>query len=107
MKNIYEAASRVLIWLRLLPTGNRSGLGVIYSLLNGKDAQRAQDDERSRLVLSEAERKGYGLPGLFESVRDPACKAFTNLLEWAWFTRVWTIQELTVSRDAIVMEGYY
>ncbi|KAI9775711.1 MAG: hypothetical protein M1839_000913 [Geoglossum umbratile] len=105
MKNIYEAASRVLIWLG--PIENHSGLGVIHSLLNAKDAQEAQDDQRSWLVLSEAERKGYGLPGLIQSVTDPAYKAFANLLERAWFTRIWIIQELAVSRDAIVMEGFY
>jgi len=107
MKNIYEAASRVLIWLGPLPIGNRSGLGVIRSFLNAKDAQKAQDDQRPWLVLSEAERKGYGLPRLIESVTDPAYIAFANLLERAWFTRVWIIQELAVSRDAIVIEDFH
>jgi len=107
MKNIYEAASRVLIWLGPLPIGNRGGLGVIRSLLNAKDAQKAQDDQQPWLVLSEAERKGYGLPSLIGSVTDPAYIAFANLLERAWFTRVWIIQELAVSRDAIVIEDSY
>jgi hypothetical protein len=107
MKKIYEAASLVLIWLGPLPTGKSSGLGVIRSLLNAKNEQEAQDDQRSWLVLTDAERKGYGLPVLWESVTDPAYIAFANLLEWAWFTRVWIIQELAVSHDAIVMEGFY
>lgn len=81
MKNIYEAASLVLIWLGPLPIGNRSGLGVVRSLLNAKNAQEAQDDHRSWLVLTDAERKDYGLPGLLKSVTDPAYIAFANLLE--------------------------
>ncbi|PMD32423.1 HET-domain-containing protein [Hyaloscypha variabilis F] len=106
MRNIYEAASHVLIWLGPLPTGNHGGLGVIRGLLNAKSAQEVRDDRRSWLVLTDAERKDYGLPGFLESVRgDPAYIAFANLLERAWFTRVWIIQELAVSRDAIVIEG--
>jgi hypothetical protein len=107
MKNIYEAASHVLIWLGPFWIGNSGGLGMVRSLLNAKDAQKAQDDQRSWLVLSEAERKGYGLPGLFKVLKDPAYIAFANLLERAWFTRVWIIQELAVSGDAIVMEDFY
>jgi hypothetical protein len=107
MKHIYEAANLVLIWLGPLPIANRSGLGVLFGLLNAKRAQEAQGDQRSWLVLTDAERKGYGLPGLFQSVSDPAYIAFANLLERAWFTRVWIIQVLAVSRDAIVLEGSY
>jgi len=105
MKNIYEAASLVLIWLGSLPIRNSSGLGVIHSFLNAKRAQEAQHDQRSWLVLTDAERKRYGLPGLWKSVT-PEYLAFANLLERAWFTRVWIIQDLAVSHDAIVIEGF-
>jgi hypothetical protein len=107
MRNIYEAASLVLIWLGPLPIGNYSGVGVIHSLLHVKHAQEARNDRRSWLVLTNAERKECSIPDLLKSMKDPAYIAFANLLERVWFTRVWIIQELAVSRDAIVMEGMF
>jgi hypothetical protein len=45
----------------------------------------------------------YGLPDIL----DPAYPALAALLERAWFTRVWIIQELAVSQQAVVLCGEY
>lgn len=102
MRRIYESARRVLVFLG--PTDDDvEGMRLIPLLLAAKEHQTAQGDERRFWELGPTGQAEYGLPDAL----DPAYGALGRLLQRPWFSRVWIIQELAVSRDAVVICGMH
>jgi hypothetical protein len=103
MRTIHGAALHVLIWLGSSSEDSWRATSLVPRLLRAKEAQSAQSDERRYYQLGPEGWQDYGLPDIL----DPAYPALAALLERAWFTRVWIIQELAVSRQAVVLCGEY
>ena len=101
MRRIYEAAQRVLIWLGPSSTDSWRAMALVPRLLRAKQAQAAANDKRRFYELNVEGQKAYDLPYII----DPAYPALAALLDRAWFSRVWIIQELAVSREAVVLCG--
>ena len=101
MRNIYEAARRTLIWLGPSSADSWRAMALVPRLLRAKNAQAAARDERRFFELNVKGQETYDLPYIL----DPAYPALAALLDRAWFSRVWIIQELAVSRDAVVLCG--
>ncbi len=101
MRNIYEAARRILVWLGADSANSWRAMALVPRLLRAKKAQAAARDERRFFELKVAGQKTYDLPYIL----DPAYPALAALLDRAWFSRVWIVQELAVSRDAVVICG--
>ena len=101
MRKIYEAAQRVLIWLGPSSTDSWRAMDLLPRLLHAKQAQASADDKRRFYELNVEGQKAYNLPYIL----DPAYPELAALLDRAWFSRVWIIQELAVSREAVVLCG--
>src|SRR5206468_1593908 len=71
-------------------------------LLPAKKAQTARNDKRLFYQMKVNAWKEYDL-----QVNDEAYSAFGKMLDCPWFTRVWNIQELAVSKKAVVQRGFH
>jgi hypothetical protein len=65
-------------------------------------AQAARDDKRLFYEMKVKDWKEYDL-----QVYDEAYSAFGKMLDCPWFTRVWIIQELAISKKAVVQWGFH
>jgi hypothetical protein len=94
IKDIFEKAERVLIWLGEEGDDSQHAISVA-----GELAQAYRD----------VELRGNGAPkafGRFDMLSEqPRIRALGQLVTRQWFRRVWVIQELAVSRDALVLCG--
>ena len=109
MRDIYSSCWRVVIWL-----GEHDALTA--SALEGIEfmASRAQNREQFNYYdwrkvrrAQDAEGAGRYLPlnGVTEILTSAA--ALTSFFSRPWFTRVWVIQELTLSARAVAICGKY
>ena len=100
MRQIYERAGKVNIWLG--PAGNNSdaALGLVQHLNTAEDLDKIAGIQSRNLW--DLDQHHYGLPlttarvwyDLFDVLRRP------------WFTRAWVIQEMAVSSNAVVICGH-
>jgi hypothetical protein len=101
MREIYENAIQTLIWLG---GGEGDDLNAVFDLL--KSLATAQQrrrsctppDKRTIYELSSAEVAEYNLP----KATDKIWKTFQILFLRPWFSRLWVIQEVNVSKSAAV-----
>ena len=104
MRQIFERAEFVFIWL-----GNdtpRADAEKAYSLFPklielGKAAVDAKDTRDALEMIRDGDFDRFGIPNL----RDQAWRSFAELLERPWFQRVWIIQEVVVSKLALLCCG--
>jgi hypothetical protein len=101
MRRIYTSAHRVLIWLGPNSGNSWEAMMLIPKLLRAKEIQAAKNSTRIFMEMGAQEKKDLGLPLDMNSAY-PALRA---LLKRTWFTRMWIIQEVAVSREAILVCG--
>src|SRR4051794_38362242 len=101
MRKVYETASNGLISLGPVDDGaartRTLSWDLMRRLLPAKKAQTARNDKRLFYQMKVNAWKEYDL-----QVNDEAYSAFGKMLDCPWFTRVWNIQELAVSKKAVV-----
>ena len=101
MRQIYEGARKTRIWLG--PSDDKTGkaFSLMHKLVSAHSLQTASNDTRSYFEMGVQGQTKYGLPNILDS----SFKAFSALLEREWFTRVWIIQEVAVSKEAAMWCG--
>jgi hypothetical protein len=96
MKDIYQAASRTLVWLGPGTDQTRKGFELVPYLLG---ANLAFDENQPMIYSPLLERRLTHLSfGALQNRRD-LYSAFRQLDGLPYFSRMWIIQELVVSRD--------
>lgn len=101
MRQIYEGAKETRVWLGRADEHTLNAWNLIRQLVSAKKAQDTKKDTRFYYQMSSKGQREYGLPYALDS----SYKAFPALLEREWFTRVWIIQEVAVSKKVTVMCG--
>jgi len=101
MRRIYVSARRVLIWLGPSSGDSWEAMMLIPKLLRAKDIQAAKNSTKRFIEMGTQDKKDLGLPLDMNS----AYPALGALLKRTWFTRMWIIQEVAVSREAILVCG--
>ncbi|KAH6673315.1 heterokaryon incompatibility [Halenospora varia] len=104
MRSIYEQAEKVIIWLRIPATPTMSDAHSASELMKYLSALF----EMSILTLDWG--KGSKIQNAFLSLGDPdmICDGkiwtyLSSLFKSSWFERLWVIQELAASKDAVVL----
>ncbi|KAJ2898048.1 HET-domain-containing protein [Zalerion maritima] len=97
MARIYGAAERVVVWLGPAVDGSDLVPALVSRLASLWD-ERDEDDTR---LVTRDETERHGIPAR----HDPAWAAFLALLRRPWTARVWVIQEVALSRRAVVVCG--
>ncbi|OCK73367.1 HET-domain-containing protein [Lepidopterella palustris CBS 459.81] len=99
MRSIYECSTRVVVWL-----GQHAKSAQGVDLLT-RIQQLALEDYGKMVgrdqALGPEDLRALGLP----SVNSTEWRALDSLFGREWFTRVWIIQELVVSKDSLVICG--
>jgi len=94
MCQIYNGAQETQIWLGKRDANTYKAFSLMYKLASAHQIQTEKKDTRFYYQLGVKGQKEYGLPDMFDS----SFKAFSEFLEREWFTRVWIIQEVAVSK---------
>ncbi|RTE68587.1 hypothetical protein BHE90_017035 [Fusarium euwallaceae] len=98
MRQIYKEAKKVIVWLG--PQADNSDLALDLLQKLSSIRQKHFDFAPYGVILRENLSKA-GLPDVFE----PAWAAVNSLLGRSWFSRVWVIQEVAVSKDSSIRCG--
>jgi len=99
MRKIYRQAHTVKIWLGEDSEGDATeAFGLVKMLAN---ARNHLGSEATHISLESPRLGRYGIP----QIADPIWQKLLRLLERQWFYRVWIIQEVAVSRRAVVYWG--
>lgn len=105
MCNIYSKAVRTLVWLGpAFPSSSEAWDLVenIYSLFRARHPTTESIDDVPGHIYSDSYHASSGLP----SWDQPAWLSFRQLLELRWFSRIWIVQEVTLSAlDPIIIHG--
>jgi len=104
MREIYERGIGTWIWLGRADKRMVEGFGLLITLLFVRDKRTEKNDNRPFSQMSWEEMEELGLP---HPIISSAYKSLSLLLSRPWFSRVWVIQELALSRNAIVQCGPY
>jgi heterokaryon incompatibility protein (HET) len=98
MRQIYEEAKKVIVWLG--PQRDNSDLALDLLQKLSSIRQKPFDFAPYGVILLKDLSKA-GLPDAF----DPAWAAVNSLLGRSWFSRVWVIQEVAVSKYSSIRCG--
>lgn len=112
MRNIYQAARRVLIWLG-------DGCVETHRAISWVSSHSEIDEMGLEHLMKTARTIMDGCPepnvdvgddvldgeGTFQDRRLELLKGFENLLSRPWWSRVWVIQEVVVNSDVTIMCG--
>jgi Heterokaryon incompatibility protein (HET) len=103
MRKIYESGERTLIWLGLGDDDTYHAFRLMDLLLRAQRDMAASSDERTYLQIQQqkSEEPYYELPMVFNKI----WAAYYRFLGRDWFTRVWIIQEVSVSKNPVVICG--
>lgn len=102
MRQIYEKAKRVVIWLGEEAENSELGLGLIPKLHKVYQKREVSGDKRVFLHLQDAGMQAiYDLP----SREGVAIPALLRILKRPWFERGWIIQEVAVAMSIQVQCG--
>jgi hypothetical protein len=103
MRDIYSHARQTTVWLGDSSVNSYSAMALIPRLaLVRKQIEEAGPEEHHRLIAKAA--NGY-IPNNLPPISDPGYRGIALLLHRPWFSRVWIIQELAVSKLPIVQCG--
>ncbi|KAI4161898.1 MAG: hypothetical protein LQ342_004464 [Letrouitia transgressa] len=110
MKNIYEKARQVIIWLGELGDGGRAGLQLVKNpILGGMGSSSwKQNRELGDPVLqnfSSSWSSSIAIQRTAENSLESQYGYLSEILERPWWTRAWIIQEVTVASKAVVRCG--
>jgi hypothetical protein len=105
MKSIYQQAIRTVIWLPIDDGAAVAAKSLINELyhLSEMDEERIKP-EQDDMVENMAKKEDHTQPHLLIPTQDDArWRAFDMFLKLPWFTRVWIIQEVALSRNSPTM----
>ncbi|MCJ1234855.1 hypothetical protein MMC14_002818 [Varicellaria rhodocarpa] len=99
MRQIYQYSTRVIVWLGEHTQDSEQGIDLILSIQKLAES----DDKMSAFAqaLAPDDLPKLNLP----SVDSGEWGSLDNIFWRPWFTRIWIIQELAVSNDALVICG--
>ncbi|KAF6819012.1 ankyrin and het domain protein [Colletotrichum plurivorum] len=101
MDHIYKLASRVDIWLGSVAEEHHP-TEVSRLIQTMADNTLADHEYASEATLFDGDAlRKYGLEGVPEPIWD----AFIAFFDRKWFNRVWVVQEIALSKDAVVLWG--
>ena len=102
MRQIYENAERVVVWLGEDTNHSDLGMALVPKLIEADKKRNESGDTRDISELKTAGlRDIYGLP----MRNHDAWKGFFGILNRAWFERGWVIQEVAVGTSIMVYCG--
>ena len=101
MGNTYEGAARTLIWLGHTADGSDRVMESLPALTIHLQSQSVDEAERLGSSDPRAVLKHYGLP--WSGSRNWA--AIQSLFKRPWFYRLWTLQEIVLAQNPIVICG--
>ncbi|RBR13204.1 hypothetical protein FVER53590_09886 [Fusarium verticillioides] len=105
MCSIYSKAVKTLIWLGPAFTSSFEAWGLvgnIYSIFRAHHPTSQSIDDVAGHIYSDEYHIKCGLP----SWNQPVWSSFRMLLELRWFSRIWVVQEVTLSAlDPIIIHG--
>jgi hypothetical protein len=101
MGSTYEGAARTLIWLGHTADGSDRVMESLPALTIHLQSQSVDEAERLSTSDSRAVLKHYGLP--WSGSRNWA--AIQSLFKRPWFYRLWTLQEIVLAQNPIVICG--
>lgn len=100
MRRIYQNSTRLVVWLGEHDQGSKQGIDFLLSI---RSLARKHGNETKAIsqALAPDDLPKWGLP-----LADSSQWTALNAIFWRpWFTRIWIIQELAVSKDPIVVCG--
>ena len=104
MRQIYEKAQQVVIWLGEEADHSDLGMALIPKLVEAGKKRKSTGDRREMIEL---QRSGclhtYDLPNR----DDNAWNGFFAIIKRPWFRRGWIIQEASVASSVVVYCGHY
>jgi len=102
MRDIYSHAQRTIVWLGDGTSNSDSAMASIVDIANYGFFDRGR---RGGLAVLRTSR--YNFPELlkFHGCHSEKLKAVKDLLSRPWFRRMWVVQELSVSKEVIVVCG--
>ena len=98
MRQIYERAIHVHVWLGLAEDGDEAGLALMRRI-DGRCGRSRPDDLQKDFTPLEL----LGLPGM----ENPDWEALGRILYRPWFFRIWIVQEILVARRSTFLLGPY
>jgi hypothetical protein len=104
MPAIYQAATRVIVWLGDGSSDVEPGLRILSISLNCYHAERPPDRERyspQRENIFFDRHRARGCPEL----DDPCWLSLHRFLSRPWFSQAWVIQEVAMSQSCIMIVG--
>jgi hypothetical protein len=102
MRDIYAHARQTTVWLGESCLDSDRALALIPRLAKGCFNQQANHEETHKMVLKVVKgRMPYSLPPR----TDPGWRGFAMLIQRPWFYRIWVVQELAMSKLAVVQCG--
>lgn len=102
MRQVYEIAEQVVIWLGPEDDCSQLGMALIPKIVEADKKREATGDRRAYTSLrNRGLRDVYGLP----MRSDKAWRGFFAILQRPWFGRGWVIQEVAVASSIIVCCG--
>jgi hypothetical protein len=99
MREIYQHASRTLVWLGEGSEHTACGFTLIPRLLKALELKAQTGDDRSFLQLDSEGRTFFDLPPLYAL----EWRGFLAIFDLPYFKRIWIIQEVAVSSS---VEGF-
>ncbi|KAK7414425.1 hypothetical protein QQX98_006703 [Neonectria punicea] len=110
MRTIYQSCMRVVIWIGEEDSHTESAFQALEFMAARKEAN--PDEEIIGTQWKAAQRGETFKRGLFPKLRSrletlEGIRILGSIFERAWFKRIWIIQELAVSPDAVVVCGTF
>ena len=100
MRQIYQCSTRVVVWLGEHTQDSEQGVDLLLSI------QRLALENDDKITASAQALAPDDLPKLGLASVDSGEWGSLDAIFWRpWFTRIWIIQELAVSKDALVICG--
>ena len=97
MRQIYQSAWKTIVWLGHFDSASRNAMPLIEKLHRSKAKYENAQESRVFHQMSVEERKAYDIPTTSSSWNE--FQALNTFMSTGWFSRVWIIQELAVSRE--------
>lgn len=105
MTDIYRGAVRTVVWLGPDHNFAREAFDLVYRIFAVVEHEYPNHEETTRFepkMLDEELHAGRGLPARSSEAWD----ALRTLLDRPWFTRIWVLQEVVLSRqDTLIVCG--
>jgi len=101
MRDIYEKAQRVLVWLGEESEASNRGLDFMERLVKACPQDMLLELQKSVLHHNPIEL----LKRANVSPNEKDVRAFLSILQRPWFRRVWVVQEVAMSRNSLLLCG--